>query len=92
LFHFGDLSWDEICILFVIIIPILRFWHIMTIHVKHECGKYIVSCMRRIYRCVAITLRVALLDPSTQKPAIRLAIEGRGADGWYTLCQLPIKK
>ncbi len=37
-------------------------------------------------------LRVALLDPSTQKPAIRLAIEGRGADGWYTLCQLSIKK
>ena len=28
-------------------------------------------------------LRVALLDPRTQQPAIRLAIEGRQADGWY---------
>ena len=28
-------------------------------------------------------LLVALLDPRTQQPAIRLAIEGRQADGWY---------
>lgn len=30
-------------------------------------------------------LRIALLDPRTGKPAIRLAIEGRDADGWYRL-------
>lgn len=30
-------------------------------------------------------LRVALLDPRTGQPAIRLAIEGREADGWYGL-------
>ncbi len=30
-------------------------------------------------------LRVALLDPRTEQPAIRLAIEGRQADGWYDL-------
>jgi len=28
-------------------------------------------------------LRVAMLDPRTQQPAIRLAIEGWQADGWY---------
>ena len=28
---------------------------------------------------------VALLDPLTLEPGIRLAIEGRGDDGWYTL-------
>lgn len=28
-------------------------------------------------------LRVALLDPRTNVPAIRLAIQGREADGWY---------
>jgi len=28
---------------------------------------------------------VALLDPVTLEPRIRLAIEGRGADGWYPL-------
>jgi hypothetical protein len=28
-------------------------------------------------------LRLALLDPRTGKPAIRLAIEGREEDGWY---------
>jgi hypothetical protein len=30
-------------------------------------------------------LRVALLDPRTRQPAIRLGIEGRGQDGWYDL-------
>jgi hypothetical protein len=28
--------------------------------------------------------RVAMLDPRTNKPAIRLAIAGRDDDGWYT--------
>lgn len=36
------------------------------------------------------TLRVALLDPNTQQPAIRLAIEGREDDGWYTLGQFRV--
>ncbi|WP_437524553.1 DUF4832 domain-containing protein [Sorangium sp. So ce726] len=30
-------------------------------------------------------LRLALLDPRTKAPAIRLAIEGREPDGWYNL-------
>ena len=30
-------------------------------------------------------LRVALLDPVTRKPAIRLGIAGRASDGWYDL-------
>jgi len=30
-------------------------------------------------------LRVALLDPQTRTPAIRLAIAGRQSDGWYDL-------
>lgn len=36
-------------------------------------------------------LRVALLDPHTQLPAIRLAIEGRGEDGWYDLGPVVVK-
>jgi len=31
------------------------------------------------------TLRLALLDPRTGQPAIRLAIQGRDPDGWYRL-------
>jgi hypothetical protein len=30
-------------------------------------------------------VRVALLDPRTRRPAIRLAIRGRADDGWYDL-------
>ena len=30
-------------------------------------------------------LRLAFLDPRTQRPAIRLAIKGLGPDGWYDL-------
>ena len=30
-------------------------------------------------------VRIALLDPRTGQPAIRLAIEGRQDDGWYDL-------
>lgn len=30
-------------------------------------------------------LRVALLDPLTRRPAVRLAIRGRADDGWYDL-------
>ncbi len=35
--------------------------------------------------------RVAMLDPSSGQPAIRLAIEGRSADGWYDLGSLLVK-
>lgn len=35
--------------------------------------------------------RVALLDPQTEKPAIRLAIQGRQADGWYDLGAMEIE-
>jgi hypothetical protein len=34
--------------------------------------------------------RVALLDPRTGKPAVRLAIAGRDSDGWYTEGQIQI--
>lgn len=37
------------------------------------------------------TLRVALLDPRSRKPAIRLAIEGWGDDGWYGLSVVTIE-
>jgi hypothetical protein len=33
---------------------------------------------------------VALLDPVNRKPAIRLAIEGRRDDGWYTVGEIVI--
>jgi len=29
--------------------------------------------------------RIGLLDPRTELPAVRLAIEGRDPDGWYDL-------
>jgi hypothetical protein len=36
-------------------------------------------------------VRVALLDPRTLQPAIRLAIEGRQPDGWYGLGALTVQ-
>ena len=36
-------------------------------------------------------LRVAMLDPRTEKPAIQLAIEGRQPDGWYDLGAIAIQ-
>lgn len=35
-------------------------------------------------------VRVALLDPRTNAPAVRLAIEGREADGWYAVGSINI--
>ena len=35
--------------------------------------------------------RLALLDPRTQQPAIRLAIQGREPDGWYDLGTITIE-
>lgn len=35
-------------------------------------------------------LELAIVDPSTKSPAIRLAISGRGEDGWYPLGSLEI--
>ncbi len=35
--------------------------------------------------------RVALLDPRTGQPAVRLAIEGRQADGWYDLGSIEVR-
>jgi len=37
-------------------------------------------------------LRVALLDPRTGNPAIRLAIEGRQPDGWYDLGSIVVER
>jgi 6-pyruvoyl-tetrahydropterin synthase len=39
----------------------------------------------------AYRVRVALLDPRTQAPAVRLAIAGRQADGWYDLGALQVE-
>jgi hypothetical protein len=36
-------------------------------------------------------LRVALLDPRTRQPAIRLGIEGRNPDGWYDLGSISVE-
>ncbi len=36
-------------------------------------------------------VRIALLDPRTEQPAIRLAIEGRQPDGWYDLGEISIE-
>jgi len=36
-------------------------------------------------------VRVAMLDPRTGKPAIRLAVEGRQEDGWYAMGSLTVK-
>src|SRR4026209_1366944 len=35
-------------------------------------------------------VRVALLDPASPKPAIRLAIEGRQPDGWYQVGEITV--
>jgi len=35
-------------------------------------------------------VRVALLDPATRKPAIKLAIAGRQDDGWYDLGEITV--
>lgn len=37
-------------------------------------------------------VRLALLDPRTNKPAIRLAIQGRQPDGWYDMGQIDLKQ
>jgi hypothetical protein len=34
--------------------------------------------------------RVAMLDPRTSKPAVRLAIAGRDSDGWYSEGQIRV--
>lgn len=36
-------------------------------------------------------LQVAIIDPLERKPVIKLAIEGRGNDGWYQLGKIQIK-
>ena len=35
-------------------------------------------------------IRLALLDPRTNQPAVRLAIKGRESDGWYMLGTITI--
>ena len=36
-------------------------------------------------------LAVGVIDPATRTPAVRLAIAGRGADGWYPLSHVDVK-
>ena len=36
--------------------------------------------------------RVAMLDPRSGKPAVRFAIAGRDADGWYSEGQIQVSK
>jgi len=36
-------------------------------------------------------VRIGILDPRTARPAIRLAVEGRQADGWYAMGSLTVK-
>ncbi|MBW7997124.1 MAG: DUF4832 domain-containing protein [Candidatus Glassbacteria bacterium] len=35
---------------------------------------------------------IAILDPRTREPNIRFAIEGRGADGWYSLGKIAVSR
>ena len=35
-------------------------------------------------------IQVGLLDPVTHEPAVKLAIEGRTADGWYTMGRITV--
>jgi len=37
-------------------------------------------------------LELAIVDQSTQKPKVKLAIEGRTPDGWYCLGKITVKK
>jgi hypothetical protein len=39
----------------------------------------------------AYRVRVALLDPLTRKPGIRLGIAGRAEDGWYDLGEVSVR-
>jgi hypothetical protein len=41
-------------------------------------------------RAGSYRLRVALLDPRTGQPAIKLAIEGLQSDGWYDLAPIEV--
>jgi hypothetical protein len=53
----------------------------------YDGGLYVDAALKPgVYR-----LRVALLDPRTAQPAIRLAMEGRQPDGWYDLGELAIE-
>jgi hypothetical protein len=36
-------------------------------------------------------VRVAMLDPRTDKPAIQFAIQGRQPDGWYELGEVEVQ-
>jgi hypothetical protein len=36
-------------------------------------------------------VRVAMLDPITRKPVIRLAMEGRQDDGWYQVSDIKVR-
>ena len=39
----------------------------------------------------AYRVRVAMLDPRTDQPAIKFAIEGRQPDGWYDLGEVSVE-
>ncbi len=39
----------------------------------------------------AYTLFIAVVDPIAKEPAVRLAIKGRGEDGWYALGTVEVK-
>ena len=37
-------------------------------------------------------VRVGILDPGTRAPAVKLAIEGRGQDGWYRVGEVEVRQ
>jgi hypothetical protein len=37
------------------------------------------------------TLQVAIVDPATCEPVIKLAVEGRQEDGWYPVSTVEVK-
>jgi hypothetical protein len=38
-----------------------------------------------------VPLEIALVDPKTKQPAVRLAVAGRKADGWYPLASVQVR-
>jgi hypothetical protein len=38
-----------------------------------------------------LALALAIVDPRTQQPAVRLAIRGRAADGWHPLGPVEVR-
>jgi hypothetical protein len=67
----------------------LKFWGALVAAAgAHYDGSVYVS---DTLKPGAYRLRLALLDPRTGDPAIKLAIEGRQPDGWYDVGEIQVE-